>query len=116
MGGVRGKIIRSGDYPSQSVPALLFRSQLKLHPLRSLWISRDLSRSINPVITISLMGLKVYDRLREDLENYDLCCEKSPETSHKSEVRALIPGSKRVIHTLSNSIFLILESFAKVSS
>ena len=33
-----------------------------------------------------------------------------------SEVRALVPGSKRVVHTLGNSLFLIVESVAKGSS
>ena len=49
------------------------------HPLRSLWISRDLWRSINPVIPIGLMGLKVYDSLHEDIEIYPLCCEECCE-------------------------------------
>ena len=49
------------------------------HPLRFLWISRDLWRSINQVIPVGLMGLKVYDRLREDIEIYALCCEKCCE-------------------------------------
>ena len=35
--------------------------------------------SINPVIPMGLMGLKVYDRLREDIEIYALCCEKCCE-------------------------------------
>ncbi len=33
-----------------------------------------------------------------------------------SEVRALVPGSMRVVNTLGNSLFLIVENVAKVSS
>ena len=33
-----------------------------------------------------------------------------------SEVRALVPGSKRVVYTLGNSLFLTVESVAKGSS
>ena len=33
-----------------------------------------------------------------------------------SEVRALVPGSKRVVNTLGNSLFLTVESVAKGSS
>ena len=63
VGGNVGGLIGSGDYPSQSVSGLPFMSQLKEHLLHSDYIPRGLWRSINPVIPLDLVVLKVYDTL-----------------------------------------------------
>ena len=45
------------------------------------------------------------------------CVVRNPQKPlTDSEDRALVTGSKRVVHTLGNSLFLIVESIAKGSS